>query len=105
MWGQDAIRVPMSGRQTTVIGMATVLHTIATGKHDARPTESLKTAPIRPVYFYMVDTAEFAVKQAGRQGEVSPPRASFTKRTGLHAQCDTENWDYDLSILIRREFL
>jgi lysine-ketoglutarate reductase/saccharopine dehydrogenase-like protein (TIGR00300 family) len=67
--GQDAIRSHVR-KATTVIGMATVLHTIATG--NMTPTyRVLEDGTIRPVYFYMVDTAEFAVNKLGDRGSLS----------------------------------
>ncbi len=50
MWGaQDTIRSHVR-RATTVIGMATVLHTIATG--NMTPTyRVLPDGTVRPVYF------------------------------------------------------
>ena len=45
--------------------MATMLHTIATG--NMTPSyRVLPDGPVRQVYFYCVDIAEFAVKQAHR---------------------------------------
>ena len=67
--GQDAIRSHVR-KATTVIGMATVLHTIATG--NMTPTyRVLSDGTIRPVYFYMVDTAEFAVNKLSDRGSLS----------------------------------
>lgn len=67
--GQDAIRSHIR-RSTTVIGMATVLHTIAAGNMTPayRVTESGK---IRPVYFYIVDTSEFAVNKLADRGSLA----------------------------------
>ncbi|MGN0658438.1 MAG: hypothetical protein ACI4LA_02405 [Emergencia sp.] len=67
--GQDAIRSHVR-KATTVIGMATVLHTIATG--NMTPTyRVLEDGTIRPVYFYMVDTSEFAANKLGDRGSLS----------------------------------
>ena len=67
--GQDTIRSHVR-RATTVIGMATVLHTIATG--NMTPTyRVLDDGTIRPVYFYMVDTSEFAANKLGDRGSLS----------------------------------
>jgi len=67
--GQDAIRSHVR-KATTVIGMATVLHTIATG--NMTPTyRVLADGTIRPVYFYMVDTSEFAANKLGDRGSLS----------------------------------
>ena len=67
--GQDTIRSHVR-RATTVIGMASVLHTIATG--NMTPTyRVLSDGTIRPVYFYMVDTSEFAANKLGDRGSLS----------------------------------
>lgn len=67
--GQDTIRMHVR-KATTVIGMATVLHTIATG--NMTPTyRKLKDGTIRPLYFYMVDTSEFAANKLGDRGSLS----------------------------------
>ena len=67
--GQDTIRSHVR-RATTVIGMATVLHTIAVG--NMTPTyRVLEDGSIRPVYFYMVDTSEFAANKLGDRGSLS----------------------------------
>ena len=67
--GQDAIRSHVR-KATTVIGMATVLHTIATG--NMTPTyRVLEDGTIRPVHFYMVDTSEFAANKLGDRGSLA----------------------------------
>ncbi len=67
--GQDTIRSHVR-RATTVIGMATMLHTIATG--NMTPTyRVLADGTIRPVYFYMVDTSEFVVNKLSDRGSLS----------------------------------
>ena len=67
--GQDTIRFHIR-KATTVIGMATVLHTIATG--NMTPTyRVLEDGTIRPLYFYMVDTSEFAANKLGDRGSLS----------------------------------
>lgn len=67
--GQDAIRSHVR-RSTTVIGMATVLHTIATG--NMTPSyRVLEDGTVRPVYFYVVDTSEFAVNKLSDRGSLS----------------------------------
>jgi len=67
--GQDAIRGHMR-KATTVIGMATVLHTIAAG--NMTPSfRVMKDGSIRQVYFYMVDTTEFAVNKLGDRGSLA----------------------------------
>ncbi|MBR5230261.1 MAG: hypothetical protein IKW01_05315 [Firmicutes bacterium] len=67
--GQDTIRSHVR-KATTVIGMATVLHTIATG--NMTPTyRVLEDGTIRPLYFYMVDTSDFAANKLGDRGSLS----------------------------------
>lgn len=67
--GQDTIRSHVR-KATTIIGMATVLHTIATG--NMTPTyRVLEDGTIRPLYFYMVDTSEFAANKLGDRGSLS----------------------------------
>ncbi|NLD18720.1 MAG: hypothetical protein GX663_00515 [Clostridiales bacterium] len=67
--GQDSIRNHIR-KSTTVIGMATVLHTIAAG--NMTPSyRVLDDGTIRPVYFYIVDTSEFAVNKLGDRGSLA----------------------------------
>ena len=67
--GQDAIRSHIR-KTTTVIGMATVLHTIAAG--NMTPSyRVLEDGTVRPVYFYAVDTSEFAVNKLSDRGSLS----------------------------------
>lgn len=67
--GQDTIRSHIR-KATTVIGMATVLHTIAAG--NMTPTyRVLADGTIRPVHFYMVDTSEFAANKLGDRGSLA----------------------------------
>ena len=67
--GQDTIRSHIR-KSTTVIGMATVLHTISAG--NMTPTyRVLEDGTIRPVYFYMVDTSDFAASKLGDRGSLS----------------------------------
>lgn len=57
-------------KATTVITMATMLHTIANG--NMTPTyRVLEDGTVRPVYFYIVDTSEFAVNKLGDRGSLS----------------------------------
>ncbi|HOY88903.1 MAG TPA: hypothetical protein PKZ09_03870 [Bacillota bacterium] len=65
---QDAMR-SITDKATTVICMATQLHSIATGNMTAcfRKTGDA----IRPVYFYIVDTAEFASNKLRDRGSLS----------------------------------
>ncbi|MDO4870326.1 MAG: hypothetical protein Q4A65_08605 [Bacillota bacterium] len=67
--GQDAIRHQIR-KSTTVIGMATVLHTIAAGNMTPsyRVTED---GTVRPIYFYTIDTSEFAVNKLGDRGSLA----------------------------------
>ena len=67
--GQDAMRDCVR-KATTVICMATTLHSIATGNM----TPSFRVMPdgtIRQVYFYSVDVSEFAVNKLGDRGSLS----------------------------------
>ncbi len=66
---QDAMRNQIRGA-TTVICMATMLHTIATGNM----TPSFRVMPdgtVRQVYFYCVDIAEFVVNKLADRGSLS----------------------------------
>ena len=67
--GQDAMRNQLRSA-TTVICMATMLHTIAAGNMTPsyRVTED---GTIRQVYFYCVDVSEFAVNKLGDRGSLS----------------------------------
>jgi lysine-ketoglutarate reductase/saccharopine dehydrogenase-like protein (TIGR00300 family) len=67
--GQDTVRSHVR-KATTVIGMATVLHTIAAG--NMTPTyRVLEDGTIRPVCFYTVDTSEFAANKLGDRGSLA----------------------------------
>ena len=66
---QDAMRNQVRDA-TTVICMATTLHTIATGNM----TPSFRVLPdgtIRQVYFYCVDISEFVVNKLADRGSLS----------------------------------
>lgn len=66
---QDAMRSHVS-KATTVICMATMLHTIATGNM----TPSYRVLPdgtVRQVYFYCVDIAEFTVNKLADRGSLA----------------------------------
>ena len=66
---QDAMRAQVRDA-TTVICMATTLHTIATGNM----TPSFRVLPdgtVRQVYFYCVDIAEFTVNKLSDRGSLS----------------------------------
>ena len=56
--GQDAMRA-LVREATTVICMASTLHTVATG--NMTPSYRVVDGVVRPVYFYSVDVSEFAV--------------------------------------------
>ena len=67
--GQDAMRAQLS-QATTVIAMATALHTIAAGNI----TPMFRVLPggeVRPVYFYTVDISEFAANKLADRGSLT----------------------------------
>lgn len=67
--GQDAIRSHIR-KSTAIIGMATVLHTIAAG--NMTPSYRVNSdGTIRPIYFYTIDTSEFAVNKLGDRGSLA----------------------------------
>ena len=67
--GQAAMRA-LTEKATTVICLATMLHTIATG--NMTPSfRVMKDGTIRQVYFYCVDVSEFAVNKLGDRGSLS----------------------------------
>jgi uncharacterized membrane protein len=66
--GQDAMRALVS-RATTVICMATQLHTIATG--NMTPSFRVKDGVVRPVFLYTVDISEFAVNKLRDRGSLA----------------------------------
>lgn len=66
---QDAMRNQIRGA-TTVICMATMLHTIATG--NMTPSYRVLTdGTVRQVYFYCVDISEFTVNKLSDRGSLS----------------------------------
>ena len=65
---QDAMR-QHTMRATTVIALATQLHTIATG--NMTPSWQPVNGTLRPVYFYTVDISEFAVGKLRDRGSLS----------------------------------
>ncbi len=65
---QSAMR-EYTRRATTVIALATQLHTIATG--NMTPAWQRVGERIRPVYFYTVDISEFAVNKLRDRGSLS----------------------------------
>ena len=54
---------------TTIICMATTLHTIATG--NMTPSYRVVNGVVRPLYFYSVDISEFAVNKLRDRGSLS----------------------------------
>lgn len=65
---QDAMRA-LVRKATTVICLATQLHTIAIG--NMTPSYRITQSGIRPLYFYTVDTSEFAVNKLRDRGSLS----------------------------------
>ncbi len=65
---QDAMRQHLM-KATTVIALATQLHTIATG--NMTPSWQIKDGSLRPVYFYTIDISEFAVGKLHDRGSLS----------------------------------
>lgn len=66
--GQDAMRQHIE-KATTIIGMASTLHTVATG-NMAPAFHVLPGGQVRQVYFYSVDISEFAVNKLGDRGSL-----------------------------------
>ena len=66
--GQDAMRT-LVREATTVICMASTLHTVATG--NMTPSYRGVDGVVRPVYFYSVDVSEFAVNKLRDRGSLS----------------------------------
>jgi len=67
--GQDAMRKELS-KATTVIAMASTLHTIAAG--NITPMFNVTDAgTVRPVYFYTVDISEFSANKLADRGSLS----------------------------------
>ena len=66
--GQDAMRA-LVREATTVICMASTLHTVATG--NMTPSYRVVDGVVRPVYFYSVDVSEFAVNKLRDRGSLS----------------------------------
>ena len=66
--GQDAMRT-LVREATTVICMASTLHTVATG--NMTPSYRVVDGVVRPVYFYSVDVSEFAVNKLRDRGSLS----------------------------------
>ncbi len=66
--GQDAMR-RLVRQATTVICLATQLHTIATG--NMTPSYRVVDGTVRPLYIYSVDISEFAVNKLGDRGSLT----------------------------------
>ncbi len=66
--GQNAMREQVKSA-TTVICMASTLHTVATG--NMTPSYRVVNGVIRPVYFYSVDISEFSVNKLRDRGSLS----------------------------------
>ncbi|MCY6485855.1 hypothetical protein OW763_16190 [Clostridium aestuarii] len=64
---QDAMRT-QARKATTVICLATTLHTIATG--NMTPSYTIRDNKVRPVYIYNVDISEFATNKLGDRGSL-----------------------------------
>jgi lysine-ketoglutarate reductase/saccharopine dehydrogenase-like protein (TIGR00300 family) len=62
---QDAMRVH-TRKATTVLGLATQLHSIATG--NMTPSYQMVDGKLRPVYIYSIDVSEFAVNKLRDRG-------------------------------------
>lgn len=65
---QDAMRA-LIRKATTVICMATALHTIATG--NMTPAYRVVEGAVRPLYFYSVDVSEFPLNKLHDRGSLS----------------------------------
>ena len=65
---QDAMRAQLR-RATTLISMATQLHTIASG--NMTPSYTIREGRVRPVYLYSIDISEFAVNKLRDRGTLS----------------------------------
>ena len=66
--GQDAMR-SLVRKATTIICMASTLHTVATG--NMTPSYRVVDGKVRPLYFYSVDMSEFAVNKLLDRGSLS----------------------------------
>ena len=66
--GQDAMR-SLIRKATTIICMATTLHTIATG--NMTPAYRVVDGAVRPLYFYSVDVSEFSLNKLHDRGSLS----------------------------------
>ena len=69
MQAQDAMR-GLVARASTVIAVATQLHSIAAG--NLIPMyQVMAEGQVRPVYFYVVDMTEFAADKLANRGSLS----------------------------------
>ena len=60
----------LARRATTIVALATQLHTIATG--NMAPSYNIeRSGRVRPVYFYSVDMSEFAVNKLSDRGSLT----------------------------------
>lgn len=66
--GQDAMR-SLIRKATTILCMATALHTIATG--NMTPAYRVVNGTVRPLYFYSVDVSEFPLNKLHDRGSLS----------------------------------
>lgn len=66
--GQNAMR-ELVRKATTVVCMASTLHTVATG--NMTPSYRVVDGRVRPLYFYSVDISEFAVNKLRDRGSLS----------------------------------
>ena len=64
---QDAMRSHLR-RATTVVALATQLHTIASG--NMTPAFTVRDDQVRPVFIYSVDVSEFAVNKLRDRGSL-----------------------------------
>jgi hypothetical protein len=71
MAAQDAMRA-LTSRATTVIAVATQLHSIAAG-NMIPGYYVLPEGQVRPVYFYVVDMSEFAANKLTNRGSLAAP--------------------------------
>jgi len=64
---QDAMRIHIK-KATTVLGLATQLHSIATG--NMTPSYQCVDGEVRPVFIYSIDISEFAVNKLRDRGSL-----------------------------------
>ena len=64
---QDAMR-EHTKKATTIVCLATQLHTIATG--NLTPSYMVKDNAVRPVYIYAVDVSEFVLNKLRDRGSL-----------------------------------